>query len=509
VPSARRSSYPRAISLRPTEAAGNSTISPGDRGRVLPLALLGALIVTALATAAVLALLDVPAAWGLLGVCAAVTVPVTLWGLVSGRFLEPLPLLAAAGTLLFVARPLQLFLGWRDLYSYVFLTDPLGSLVRLDGQEMADFVSSRLREPIDSAFARASGACALFLVALLVGYQVGLGRRLAERLSRLRGPRRPVNAPAAIGLSLLVGLGASAAIIIRGKGPASAFENASQQATLSDSFALFVVAGFATSAVLIWAAWMRPRGRAQWAAFLISVVAVCAFAVAAGSRSRVFVALLALAVVIHYLWRPWRTREVVVAAVLLLAFASSFVVFREVAESRSLDEAVKTAPRHVLDGRVILNDLTSFDLVVYATTIYGRERDHEHGGFLVDGVRSFVPRAIDSGKPEGGDIVFRKAVWGGTYAAGRPPTAVGDLWIDFGFPGVAIGALLIGLLARGLLGFTAGAGPGREYRVGLYAIGLVVLLTLVVDTFSLALGYVLTLGLPFMVAVHGFGRLRT
>jgi oligosaccharide repeat unit polymerase len=499
----------RASSLPPTEAAGNSTVRSGDRAQVLPLAALGALLVTALVTAAVLALLDVPAAWGLLGVCAAVTVPVALWGLASGRFFEPLPLLAAAGALLFVARPLQLFVGWRDLYSYVFLTDPVGSLVRLDGQEMANFVSSRLQEPIDSAFARASGACALFFVALLVGYQLGLGRKLGERLSRLTGPRRPFNAPAAIGLSLVLGLGASTAIIVRGKGPASAFENASQQATLSDSFALFVVAGFATAAVVIWAAWMRPRGRLQWGAFLISVAAVCAFAVAAGSRSRVFVAVLALAVVIHYLWRPWRRREIVVVAILLLAFASAFVVLREVAESRSLGEAFETAPRHILDGRVIANDLTSYDLVVYATTIYGRERDHEHGRFLLDGVRSFVPSAIDSGKPEGGDITFRKVVWGGTYAAGRPPTAVGDLWIDFGFPGVALGGFLIGLLARGLLGFTAGAGPGREYRVALYAIGLVVLFTLVVDTFSLALGYVFTLALPFGVAVYGFGRLRT
>ena len=82
------------------------------------------------------------------------------------------------------------------------------------------------------------------------------------------------------------------------------------------------------------------------------------------------------------------------------------------AERRSLRAAAEVAPRHVLDPRVILNDITSFDHVVYATTIYGRERDHENGGFLLDGVRSFVPRAIDSGKPEGGDIVFRRVVWG-------------------------------------------------------------------------------------------------
>ena len=228
---------------------------------------------------------------------------------------------------------------------------------------------------------------------------------------------------------------------------------------------------------------------------------------AAGSRSRVFVALLVLALIVHYLWRPWRRRELVSLCCLALAFVSSFLVFREVSERRSLREAAEVAPRHVLDARVILNDITSFDHVVYATTIYGRERDHENGRFLIDGVRSFVPRAIDSGKPEGGDIVFREAVWGGTLTAGRPPTAVGDLWIDFGFPGVAVGGLVIGLLARALLGLTAGAAAGREYRVAVYAIGLVILYTLVAETFSLALGLVFTLALPFLVGVHVLGRL--
>jgi oligosaccharide repeat unit polymerase len=323
----------------------------------------------------------------------------------------------------------------------------------------------------------------------------------------VRGPSGPLNIKAAVAASLLIGLTAQAVSIVRSDGPAAAFENASEQGALSQSFALVVVGGFATAGLIAWAAWMRPGSRAEWATFLLGVIAVCGFAVAAGSRSRVFVAVLALAVIVHYLWRPWRRREVALAFLVGLIFVSSFLVFREVSEQRSLSEAIETAPGHVLDPRVVVNDITPFDHVVYATTIYGRERDHRNGGFLLDGVRSFVPGFIDSGKPEGGDIEFRKVVWGGTFTAGRPPTAVGDLWIDFGFPGVAIGGLLIGLLARALLGLTAAGAAGREYRVALYAIGLVILYTLVADTFSLALGYGFTLALPFLVAVHVLGRL--
>jgi oligosaccharide repeat unit polymerase len=191
----------------------------------------------------------------------------------------------------------------------------------------------------------------------------------------------------------------------------------------------------------------------------------------------------------------------------MVAFLSSYLAFRESVDDDSIAEAARKAAGRTLDPQVILNDITSFDHVLYATTIFGRTRDHEHGTFLVDGVRSYVPSAIDPGKPDGGDIAFRKLVWGNEFGAGRPPTAVGDLYIDFGFPGVAVGAVLIGVLARSLLGLLRGPPAGRRYRVAVYAILLVVLYELVVDTFSLALGYVLTVALPFLIAVHVFGRL--
>ena len=188
---------------------------------------------------------------------------------------------------------------------------------------MARFVSERLAEPLDPAFARATGACAVFLVVLLIGYRLGPGRRIAAALSALRGPDRRINVGAAVAGALIVGISAQALIVVRGDGPAAAFEYASEQTTLSESFALFLLAGFATAGVLVWAAWRRPRGRLQWAAFISVVVAVCLFSVAAGSRGRVFVAVLALAVIVHYLWRPWRRREVAVAALLFVLFASS------------------------------------------------------------------------------------------------------------------------------------------------------------------------------------------
>ena len=270
---------------------------------------------------------------------------------------------------------------------------------------------------------------------------------------------------------------------------------------------LFVLAGFSTAALVVWAAWRRPRRRLEQLLLAVSIGTVSTLWILTGSRARVFVTLLALVVVVNYLWRRWRMRELLVCGVLLLVFASSVVVLRTVAGEENLSEGVSASADHVLDERVILNDLTAFDNVLVATAIYGRERPHEYGGFLVDAVRSYVPRRIDAGKPEGGDILFRRVIWGERFIAGRPPSAVGDFFIDFGFWGVALGALVLGAVCRFLLALLDSRPTGREYRVALFALLLVVLYEFLVGTLSIAIGFALTLVLPFLVAAQVFGRL--
>jgi oligosaccharide repeat unit polymerase len=476
----------------------------GDRSGVL---LVGIGVLAALVATGLVSLLSAPVAWLWLAICAGATVPVVVWFAARGRLFEPLPLFAAISAVMFVARPLQLILEWRDLYSHFFARDPVNSLVLLETQEVALFVGQRLDGSLETAIARALGACALFLVCLLVGYRFLGGAQLARRLVGLGRRTAPRSVSVVVAISLAIGLAAQVAVIAKAGGPGASLESASEQKALSESFVLFLLSGFSYAALAIWVAWRPPRSRLEWAALLLSLTAVCAFAGISGSRSRVFIALIALGLIVHHLHRRWRPREVVLAIVVLLGFGSFFVVFRQVAHQRSLSEARQAATEHVLDARVIANDISYFDDVLYATTIYGETRPHRHGGFLLDSVRSYIPRRIDSGKPEGGDIVFRKVVWKNQFLAGRPPTAVGDLFIDFGLPGVALGALLFGLAARALIGLLDGGALGREYRVALYAILLIVLYEWLVGTLSIAVGFVLTLLLPFLVAVHGFGRL--
>jgi oligosaccharide repeat unit polymerase len=477
---------------------------PLDRGSLL---LAGGALLAALAAACVVSAVSAPVAWLWLAICVGATVPVVIWFAAQGRLFEPLPLLAAVCAAMFVSRPLQLILEWRDLYSHFFPRDPVQSLVLLEGQEVALFVGQSLQEPLEPALARAIGACALFLVCMLAGYCFLGGELVGRRLSRLGRRTAPRDVSWMVAISLAIGLAAQVAIIAKAGGPAASLRSASDQKALSESFVLFLLSGFAYAALPIWIAWRPPRSRLEWAALVLSILAVCAFSLIAGSRARVFITLMVLALVVHYVHRRWRPREIAIGLVLLLGFGSFFVVFRQVADKNSLGDARRAASEHIFDARVIANDITYFDDVFYATTIYGNTRPHDHGAFLLNAFRSYVPRRIDPGKPEGGDVAFRKVVWGEQLGAGRPPTAVGDLYIDFGFPGVAIGALLIGIAARALLGLLGGGAAGRAYRVVLYAILLVVLYEWIVGTLSIALGFVLTLLLPFLIAVHGFGRL--
>ena len=461
------------------------------------------------AAAVALALLSagLPAAWVLLGICALATVPIVVWGIATGRFFEPLPVIAAIGALMFVLRPLQLILEWRDLYSHFFPTDPVRRLVLLEGQEISLFIGDRVTEPLEDTLARSIGACALFLVMLLVGYRLGLGARLARRLEGVRSRQGAINLRAAVGISLAIGLVAQVVIIGRAGGPSGCPGAGLQQADrpvgqlrplLPQRLRLRRRAALGGVAPAPHARRVgrlrRERARGLHVLHDRGLARPC---VPHAARARL---------IVHYLWRPWRRRELAAGLIVMLAFVSALLVFREAADTRSTGESAKVAWQHTLDPHVILNDITSFDDVLYATTIYGRARPHEHGQFLLDGARSFLPSKIDPNKPEGGDIVFRKVVWKNQFGAGRPPTAVGDLFIDFGFPGVAVGAVLIGVLARSLLGLLRGPLAGRQYRVALYAIALVILYELVVDTFSLALGFMLTLALPFLIAVHVFGR---
>ena len=325
-----------------------------------------------------------------------------------------------------------------------------------------------------------------------------------------------LDVPFTVAVCLLLGTVAQVAILAKAGGLSAVTNNLATQKTLQAGFVLFFFANFSIVGVLIWAAWRRPATRREWLGFALVILEICAFNALTGSRHRVIVLVFFIVIVAHYVWRPWRLREVVAVAVVAVLFSTALLGVRQATYDNSFTQSLRSAPDYITDPRGLANDMTEFDALFYVTNSVGRELHsrshgelhHKYGGWIVRAVRSYVPGFVDPGRPESGDIEFRKDVWE-LDGAGRPLTLPGDLFYDFGWAGIAVGALLFGILARSALGLVSRRdAEGWPYRVALYAVALFVLFEMVRGTHSITINFLVTLALPFLLAVHVIGRLR-
>jgi len=194
---------------------------------------------------------------------------------------------------------------------------------------------------------------------------------------------------------------------------------------------------------------------------------------------------------------------------LFLAFSSAYLGVRQATAEQPLGQALLSAPTYLGDLRGFSNDNTAFDGLFQAVGWFGRSQDFRGGASALDALHSYVPSFIDPGKPPGADIQFREALWGEFLQGGRPYTVIGEFYADFGFPGIVLGSLLLGIVAgrpRGLVRPEARDEAGRAYRVALFACAMFVLYQLVIGTYAIGIGFALQLFGPLMLGVHVFGR---
>jgi len=449
-----------------------------------------------------------PVAWFLLGFTAIVALAVLVPALRDQRVFEPLPIISAFVLVYLVVRAFQLMLERKELYSYFGISGAVKQLLAINNQEIANFVTWRLAEPFEPAITRAVGAVALFLCATALAYHLGLGERLGRRLGALGGRTRSLNVRAMVVGSLLIGLLGQVAIVAHAGGLSATANGMLHQRAGHGGLDLSTLATFAPVGLLVWTVWWRPRDRLYWALYGVAVLEVAGFYALTGSRGSILDLMLALAVAWNYLWRPWRAREVLAAALLFIVLAASLLAVRQGTDNRTFVRAISDAPKYLADPRGILNDSTQFDTLWTLTSSIHHGLEPKHGGWLIDAVRANLPSAIDPHKPPPGDIAFRKSIWGNEAGAGRPVTLIGDFFYDFGLPGVAVGALLLGIIARALLGLL-GPGPpeGRGFRVAVYALAIVVLYESLGGTYSLTLSLILRLFVPLAATVFLLGRL--
>jgi hypothetical protein len=128
-----------------------------------------------------------------------------------------------------------------------------------------------------------------------------------------------------------------------------------------------------------------------------------------------------------------------------------FAVFREATRHTRVGSAEAIARKSLPGPSQVANDITEFDALVemVALPVQFPVRD---GGRLREGALSLVPRGLYiGGKPPTGDVQVRARIWTSSVGlAGRPYTAVGELWWDFRWLGVALGGLVLGYVLKAI-----------------------------------------------------------
>jgi len=454
------------------------------------------------------ALTAVPAAWYLLALTATVAGGALWVSARRGALYEPLAMLAVV-LAAFVARGAELLLHKENLLTFRFPTDPVRGLLDYSSQEITLFIVRRLADPVDLVFERTLAAVAIFTVLVVAGYFSPPARWLAGRLSVVGRVTDGRDLRAAVALFLAVGLLGQIAILIRVGGVGAALDHILDQSNFEAGFALFSITAFSFVALLMWACWHPPSSRIARILFAAALVEVAAFYGALGSRSLILLPLFLLFLVRQHLHRPWRLAHVAAGVLLFLAFSSAYLGVRQATAEQPLGQALLSAPTYLGDLRGFSNDNTAFDGLFQAVGWFGRSQDFRGGASAFDALHSYVPSFIDPGKPPGADIQFREALWGEFFQGGRPYTVIGEFYADFGFPGIVLGSLLLGIVAGGLRGLVrpdARDEAGRAYRVALFACAMFVLYQLVIGTYAIGIGFALQLFGPLMLGVHVFGR---
>lgn len=444
-----------------------------------------------------------------LGAMAAGTV---VWAVRNDALLAPLGVIALTTLLYFVVRPLELLLsaGTLERTSYDPYATGAEVLQQLSAQEISLYVHSRLIGPLDGALTRAMLALALFFVAVLAGYRLHAATRLAAAWSRFAAGMRPLDLRWVVAAWLAIGLIGQLFILARIGGVAGALSQFSTTANLGFGFVLLLALNFYTAGLVLWTCWYPPAHTRERVALAIAVGELACFYLLLGSRTLVIVPLLVVAIALHERRRPWSPRLLLGAMAAAILFSSAYLSLREGARERPVVEALADVPAQAVKARALLGTSPVFDQVLIATNRIPAASPYRWGGELSQAVRSQIPSVLYADRPEPNDTSFRKLVWGDRFLAGRPIGATGSFYRDFGFAGVLLGGLLVGLLARALMGLRAAAGDeaGRPVRAALFVLGVLLTFIFTVGGYTLAFGYAITIALPVVLAFTVFGRPR-
>jgi oligosaccharide repeat unit polymerase len=407
----------------------------------------------------------------------AVAALATMRFLPSRRWLLASPLAIAAATWLplFALRPLEL---------YFYPGEAITPMIQL-GYDVGD---------LSRTVALGGLGCATWSL----GFLLGLAMLPRDRLR-----------PAALGpMSLrrrapwvVIALGATlaGALFVRQGGPAALIHSAGSLHTNQGSgfygqLGIWMLEG---TALYAFAAILRGEGRGDRARRVLFVSAPLAVlcTLALGSRGFIAFGLLAAAVIYLRLRTPRaRTVAITVSLALLIAAALEFsAIVRTNAASTDLGTAVgRTLETPVPAFQTA--DLSVFDDFVAMQGIVPSSIARLDGNSLLQIPAALAPRALWPGKPQPVDNLVTEYLYPGA-TAGTPITMQGELYWNFGLPGVALGSLAIGLL----MGLSTALLFRRE------ALSLVIYAVLYASVFALLTRALGTMTANTAIAVVGAG----
>jgi len=364
----------------------------------------------------------------------------------SAVLLSPFAIAAATWAVLFVGRPIEL---------YVFPDHASLALGELG------FDAAALTHAVALAGLGCAGWCA--------GYIVALGR--SERQANASAPERRVHWGSAV-LALAAGTVLWGTLFVHEGGlhalaTSAVSVRADQRSSAYGFIGVWMVQGVGLCALT---SLLRADGTDRRPLrMILAAAAVLSAAGAVALQVRglaVFAGLSALAVVLAL--RPPSTRKVVAgaAAAALLVLGLAFAQQVRAYTARMTTTEAARAAAHTPVWADFASDLGTFDDLVAMSELVPASIPSLHGATLREIPEALVPRGLWPGKPLGVDARAAAYLYPGAAVA-VPISLQGELYWNDGLIAILVGSLLVGaafgMIARVGLRFSAGSGPFLAY----------------------------------------------
>jgi oligosaccharide repeat unit polymerase len=339
---------------------------------------------------------------------------------------SPLAIAAATWLPLFVLRPIEL---------YFYPGEAITPMIQL-GYDIGD---------LSRTVAIAGVGCATWSIGFLFGLR--RLRAVSESPPQLEPLRLRRSAP-----WIVIGFGAmlAGALFMRQGGPAALIHSAGSLHTNQGSgfygqLGIWMLIG---TALYAFAAILRSEGpnREATRVLIVSAPLAAACTLALGSRGFIAFGLLAAAVIYLRLRTP-RARSVAITVAVALVLAAG-LEFTAIVRTNAASTDLGTAVERTIETPVPAfqtADLSVFDDFVAMQSVVPSSISRLDGSSLLQIPAALAPRALWPGKPQPLDNLVAEYLYPGA-TAGTPITMQGELYWNFGLPGVALGSLLIGAL---------------------------------------------------------------